>query len=87
MEKQTIRQHLKELTDRYSDVDKYTASILDDCEKRANQGLDWHIALVLNDRLADTVEYLVSVAKLTVEVTKRGDTMTTVEISWSDEKG
>ena len=82
MEKQTIRQYLKELTERYCDVDKYTASILDDCEKRANQGLDWYIASVLNDRLADTVGYLVTVAKLTVEITKRGDMVTTVEISW-----
>lgn len=79
----TIRNYLQELTLQFDGVNKECTSILNECEKRAKGGLDYYIASVLTNNLEETVDYLKSVAKLDVEVTLVGGTLSNLEISWT----
>jgi len=84
MKTNTIREYLQELT-RLNDGATYLVSeILNKCEERAKLGLDYHIHSVLTEHLQETVEYLTLVAKLAVEVTYEGATLSTIEINWSN---
>jgi len=82
----SIKGHLQQITKLNEGSTRAVNTILDGCEQQAKKGLDWYMTTVVNDNLEETVEYLVSVAKLNVEVTFRGDLTARLEINWAEEK-
>lgn len=82
----TIKEHLQQLTKLNEGSTRVVNTILNGCEQQAKKGLDWYMTTVVNDNLEETVEYLVSVAKLNVEVTFRGDLTASLEINWTEDE-
>jgi len=78
----TIREYLQELTRLNDGATKTITKILNKCEKRAKNGLDWCIVKVNNDELQETVEYLVEIAKLNVQVCHKNEHVSKLEIHW-----
>lgn len=82
----SIKGHLQQLTKLNEGSNRVINDILNGCEQQAKKGLDWYMNTVLNDNLEETIEYLISVAKLNVEVTFRGDRTARLEINWADDE-
>lgn len=82
---ETIRDYLQELSATFKGVDYNTTKILNACEAAAKQGAMGYKTTLPNMYAEKTIDYLVTIGRLTVEVNLIGHALTLITISWSDE--
>lgn len=80
----TIRDYLQEISTARIGADWLTTNVLNECEEAAKKGLTYLKTTVHKDHSESVIEYLVSVARLTVDAAQVG-CLTVLHISWGDE--
>lgn len=83
---ENIRKYLKDISSFKKGAGWVAQGVLDACKKGAEDGNEYIVYSLHNQYVEATVEYLVSVAKLDVEITGEFGECSILEISWNDEE-
>lgn len=79
---ESIREYLREITDRHAGVDKRVNRILDFCEECAKRGEMSYSVILSNKNLEELVTYLNTVAKLDTHVEGNDKGTSLLVLNW-----